>query len=259
MTPLTKSMARIRWPPALVAVVGGVLLSIAVSWICLWFSPCSTAHMNIERADGRIRGWTVDLRDASARIVDLKPHQAAWPISVPHDWSREPATLAITRGVGVECISGGGSKTEPQPRRLAPGIYVGRTVAATSVRWGWPATMFESGAVTSVNVRPPSAISRILPDPFMERPASWVSKNQGDRSFRIVWTGVVVNSAVFAVLIALMSAAVRIGVCAARRRRGCCTRCGYKVDGARCPECGHTASRTTSSRAWLWPPSASDG
>jgi len=233
-----KSLARIHWPAALVALVGGVLLSIAASWACLWFSPCSTELIRIERAGGGIRAWSVHPSVGSERLVDLEPHVKAWPVTVPNDWPAHPSLIDIVRGVGVKSVSASASIMQPTTRRMPPHTSTGRLVSAAVVRWGWPATMFEVAVVTSGNASKPSAINGALPDRFKQPTVSSNPRFQSHQTFRVAWGGAVVNTAVFAALIALVIAAVRTGVRASRLKRGRCTRCGYKVDGLRCPECG---------------------
>jgi len=55
---------------------------------------------------------------------------------------------------------------------------------------------------------------------------------------RPIWWGLIADSLLFAVVLALALYALVAVRAIVRRRRGRCARCGFPVQSGRCPECG---------------------
>lgn len=222
-----------RWPfkIAVVAAVLGVVVNVLVAWGCaLWVAAPASER-------------TADLSGFARSFVP-----AEWVVAPAGDavWGEFSFSAAVTARTGMRvenCFveARGVSRAEQQPVSFVSGLV---TVQAC----GWPCVCLGSACLE--NGTPPHLVAALPVPAFLQGPSPRGGWTLGWNAVRLrpglplrpITASFVVNSLLYAAIVAGLITVPRAVRCMLRRRKGRCTACGYDRRGlsseTACPECG---------------------
>jgi len=175
--------------------------------------------------------------------IDLDLLQREDDITVRYLPREDPVLMAP--GTGVEALSPEKREAARSGNLLSPG-----TILAWPLEWrlGWPCACL-AYSVDGVYGWAPSGY-------FATKALEVVGGHQVDFGFRAtpldarvipftpIWSGLLINTLIYGVLVAFLWSGAREGRRWNRRRRGRCTDCGHLLDAlTTCPECGSQKQR----------------
>ena len=197
------------------------ILSLAVGWACALWAPDTPFPEQTVVAPGTLR----------------------YPRSVPSDWP-EPFLSQRSRSFGSSFL---GAAAHVEPGEITKYDHT-NAVGQSVFQYGWPLRTLEYEARLYM-LHPPPPPPAPHPIHFVgdagQVPSSLVPSEHRLRRLplRPIWTGLVVNTLVYAATLWLLIAAPVVLRSFLRRRRCLCPSCGYPAGASRvCTECGHALS-----------------
>jgi len=215
-------------------IAAGVVINLLVAWAAaVWSVPGLGSMAPV----------------SAGSTPDVPPPALMWRTPVPGDWPSAPTTVQAARGPGLAAQYGFAGQRSANVVRAGWPLLSHRSstlrVAEGSL-WTELTGLWRSGPLlgdkTMALVASSSSVRRGMPIQ---------SKRTAGMARRLplepIWLGFAGNTLFYAAALfvpPVFSRWVRSGL---RRRRGCCTACGYSLDGNTsgvCPECGTPRTRS---------------
>jgi hypothetical protein len=204
----------------------GAILNVAVAWACA------------------IRSETDD-----GAIIEVDQ----WPRRVPDDWPHQPDWGRLFRGSGLTVMMSDGHGPEPEGRWVGDSfegawgldlyrhVWFNSGVPFRSMHWCLYDMMPEGiGTLDHWPDRPHGHLeSGLAPPRALLGRGGWVFQRR--LPLAVLWSGFILNTAVYAALLWLAFRCARYGRWYLRIKPGRCPKCGYDLRGAPgmgCAECG---------------------
>lgn len=248
----------VGWRGVVVCVVVGAVVNVVVAWACCLWSPITEFSMiRAYGGEGAVAGY-------GGHVLVVKSPKAAWKRrlvqSVATELDQESSRYESGLDLAAVWTEGGGlgaswfatdGRVRYKWRAVSEWLAAGsrgscvvydfgiplRTVRSIHDFEGWIAAEPSTSRVWS-RLRP--RMIDALPPAFINGASAPVQiADQRVLAVRPVWSGIIVNTAVYSVLAFVVMVLPRVVRRVVRERAGRCVVCGYEVAGLRvCPECG---------------------
>lgn len=209
----------------------GLATTVLIGWAAMFlphgrhgYGPPTTTPVGLAKSTDGFKVWEITQgRNAWHRVVSY------WFVQISGQALMMRNEDFEARRVDLESL----------PRHLRPASLDDLHMQAWYREVGWPLKALTCSIHWKTQVRNADIIYRVEGGVQLPR-----DREFQPRAFPLtpIWTGLIADSAAFALAwLALFTAAGRLRE-ARRRRAGCCVHCGYprtgRPDGSRCPECG---------------------
>jgi len=211
----------------------GAMVAILVSWLLALSAPYAYLDANRDTIQVSIKDNDMEFSGRVANVFGM-----TWASGT---WTRN-ASGAQREAVNADRIPRWSGLSVPRAVFTSPENIVAFTNRRV-VAYGWPlrAMWMELSCVEVSDAQQPTQRENTGGMPIGWLPNIVVGRNDlGSRALPLypIWSGVIVNSCLYALVCLIGWHATRRGREMLRVRTGRCRKCGYPLVAGRCPECG---------------------